>query len=139
MIERLRTSPVEIIASAIYGSWARGVWTKDSDIDLLLVSGKINPKRHRRGKEIALIKEWLALGLPLDILLLTPDECVSNFRNHNPLFLDIALEGVILIDRANFLLYLIEDTRAYISQRGIEKLSDGWRFPVIYREPSFLS
>jgi hypothetical protein len=33
--------------------------------------------------------------IPLDVLLLTQEEVVSNFRNHNPLFLDIAEEGFL--------------------------------------------
>ncbi len=36
----------------------------------------------------------------VDILLLTPDEAHHNFLNHNPLFLDIAEEGIILFDPA---------------------------------------
>jgi predicted nucleotidyltransferase len=63
-----------------------GTQTEDSDIDILIISTEINPKRHRRGKEIAGIKEWISLGLPVDITLLTPDECIWNFKNHNPLF-----------------------------------------------------
>jgi len=39
------------------------------------------------------------VSLPLDILLLTPEEVISNFKNHNPLFLDIAEEGIIILDK----------------------------------------
>lgn len=137
--KRLAKSPITIIAAAIYGSWAKGTQTQDSDLDILMISDEINPKKHKRGREIARIKESLFLGLPLDILLLTPDECISNFRNHNPLFLDIAWEGIILIDRNDFLKDLIEETRDYILQRKLEKLTDGWKFPVLYRQATFLS
>lgn len=139
IIERLVISPLPIKSALLFGSWATGTQTEDSDIDILIVSTEINPKRHRRGKEIAHIKEWLSHGLPLDILLLTPDECTSNFRNHNPLFLDIACEGILLVDKKDFLKNLIEETNTYIIHRRIEKLSDGWKFPVVYREATFLS
>lgn len=139
IMERLKLSPVNIISAAIYGSWAKGLQTEDSDIDLLLISNAISKKKQRRGKEIAIIKEVLSLGLPIDILLLTSDECVSNFKNHNPLFLDIACEGLILIDKDGFLKGLINETVAYIRFRKLEKLVDGWRFPFVYREPTFLS
>jgi HEPN domain-containing protein len=76
---------------------------------------------------------------PLDILLLTSKECISNFRNHNPLFLDIAWEGTILFDENNFLETLLDETRSYISEKNIKKLSDGWLFPVPERTPAFLS
>lgn len=139
IINRLKTSPVEIIAATVYGSWARGAMTVDSDVDLLLISDAINIKRHKRGKDIAAVKAWLGLDFPMDLLLLTREECISNFRNHNPLFLDIAVEGLILIDSEDFLKNLFEETRAYISLKKLQKLDDGWLFPVLYREPSFLS
>jgi HEPN domain-containing protein len=75
----------------------------------------------------------------LDILLLTTKECLSNFRNHNPLFLDIACEGIVLLDEDDFLKSLIEETRAYISERKLRKLEDGWEFPVTDRVPVYLS
>ncbi len=137
--ERLKRVSLDVISAAIYGSWAKGLQTEDSDIDLLIISNSVNPKRHRRGKEIALIKEELSIGYPLDIILLTQKECISNFRNHNPLFLDIACEGVILLDRGGFLKALIKETREYIKQKDIEKLKDGWRYPVKYREATYLS
>ncbi len=137
--ERLKSLPMKIISAAIYGSWAKGTHTVDSDIDLLIISNEVNPKKHKRGKDIVLLKECITKGFPLDILLLTKDECISNFRNHNPLFLDIAYDGIILFDEDNFLNDLIAETRAYIFHRKLEKLEDGWRFPVLYREATYLS
>ncbi|MBI4972451.1 MAG: HEPN domain-containing protein [Candidatus Omnitrophica bacterium] len=139
IIERLKASPVKIISAVIYGSLAKGTQTADSDIDILLVSDEVDPRKNKRGKDVARIKESLSIGIPLDILLLTPAETASNFKNHNPLFLDIAVEGTILIDSDDFLQNLIEETKRYIRQRKLEKLADGWRFPVLYREPTFLS
>ena len=135
---RLNSLPFRIKASILYGSFARGNFTPDSDIDILFVSDEVNPKKHRRGEEIARIKECLSSGHPLDILLLTSNECRSNFKNHNPLFLDIAWEGMILLDENNFLKTLIDETRAYIFEKNIKKLSDGWLFPVPERIPVFL-
>jgi len=136
---KLHSLPFRIKAAVIYGSFARRSFTPDSDLDIFLVSDEINPKKHRRGEEIGRIKECLSLGYPLDILLLTSTECLSNFRNHNPLFLDIAWEGMILLDQDNFLKNLIDETRLYISEKKIRKLSDGWIFPVHERTPVFLS
>lgn len=137
--KRLATAPITIIEAAIYGSWAKGTQTQNSDLDILIISDGINPKKHKRGREIARIKESLSLGFPLDILLLTPDECISNFRNHNPLFLDIAWDGIILIDKNDLLKDVMEETKEYTIQRKIEKLVDGWKFPVLYRQATFLS
>lgn len=137
--EKLNALPLKIIGAAMYGSWAKGTQDKESDIDILVVSDEINPRRHRRGKEIATIKQHIALGDPLDILLLTSMECISNFKNHNPLFLDIAEEGVILLDENKFLSSLIEETRKYISEKELEKLDDGWKFPMFDKREIFLS
>ncbi len=134
-----KTLPIKIRAAILYGSFARGTSAPDSDIDILLVSDEVSPRKQSRGKDIARIKESLSVGQPLDILLLTSRECVSNFRNHNPLFLDIAWEGVILFDEDNFLETLLHETRVYISEKNIKKLPDGWIFPVPERIPAFLS
>lgn len=136
---QLNSLPFKIRAAILYGSFARGTSTPDSDIDILFVSDEANPRKQSRGKDIARIKESLSLGQPLDILLLTSKECISNFRNHNPLFLDIAWEGAILFDEDNFLETLLHETRVYISQKNIKKLSDGWLFPFPERTPAFLS
>jgi HEPN domain-containing protein/predicted nucleotidyltransferase len=135
----LKNLPVKVRSAAIYGSWAKGTQKEDSDIDILMISDEVNPRKQRRGREIATIKEQLSVYVPLDILLLTTKECLSNFRNHNPLFLDIACEGIVLLDEDDFLKSLIEETRAYISERKLRKLEDGWEFPVTDRVPVYLS
>lgn len=139
VIAGLRNLPIRIRSAVIYGSSARETRTRDSDLDLLLISEDVNPRRHRRGDTIAMIKEKLSLDMPLDILLLTPAECLSNFRNHNPLFLDIAVEGQVLLDEDDFLKSLMEETSAYIDERHIRKSDGGWVFPVPERAPGFLS
>jgi len=130
--------PFDIVATLLFGSWAEGTETPDSDIDLLVVADGINPKWHRRGAEIAHIKHCLP-GLSLDILLLTEEEVLSNFRNHNPLFLDIAEEGLIILDKENLLQNLILELRNYIKQKGIKRFGDGWMFPVGKGAPTYLS
>ncbi len=135
----METSPINIKAAAIFGSLPKMKQNEDSDIDILLISDNVDPRRHKRGKEIAAIKEWLALDIPMDIVLLTTKECISNFRNHNPLFLDIAWEGIILLDEVDFLKSLVEETKAHILEKKIVKLEDGWIFPVPYRASALLS
>lgn len=127
-----------VTGAVIFGSTARGTAACSSDLDLLVVCDGIHPKPHRRGEEIARIKRHLP-GLALDILLLTPQEVESNFRNHNPLFLDIAVEGIILIDRGGWLECLMGEVRGYIKQRGLKKTDHGWIFPVSPRVPTPLS
>ncbi len=136
--EGKKSLPFDILAALLFGSWAKGSETPDSDIDLLIVADRINTKRHRRGIEIAYIKHSLP-GLSLDILLLTKEEVLSNFRNHNPLFLDIAEEGIIILDKDNLLKNLMLETGEYVRQRGIKRFGDGWIFPVEKGVPTYLS
>ena len=130
--------PFAVSGAVLFGSHANNSFTPDSDIDLLVVAENINPKLHRRKKEMLALKRSLPVK-PLDLLLLTPDEVISNFTNHNPLFLDIAEDGIIITDSENFLSDLIEETRKYIQVRGIKRIKDGWQFPVAYRAATALS
>lgn len=127
----------EVVGAVIFGSRAKETATAFSDIDLLVLCNGINIKRHRRGGEITAIKKHLP-ELPIDILLLTPQEVELNFRNHNPLFLDIAEEGIILIDDQGWLQRMMEETLNYIKQRGIRKTDHGWVFPVTRGAPTYL-
>lgn len=130
--------PFDVSGVVAFGSRVRGKATPDSDFDLLVVASGINPKRHRRADEISQIKRYL-WTLPLDILLLTPEEVRSNFQNHNPLFLDIAEEGLVILDSQGFLQTLINETREYIKMAGLKKLEDGWKFPVKPGVATYLS
>lgn len=139
IISVINNVPFKIKSAVLYGSLVRGNFTTDSDIDILFISDEINPKKNKRGKEIGQIKQIIAIPYPLDIMLLTSNECISNFKNHNPLFLDIALEGLILFDKDNFLGSLIDEAVKYIIDKNIKKIDDGWVFPIKEREPVYLS
>lgn len=129
---------LEIVGAVLFGSRATGTATPDSDADILVVAEGIPPKRHRRVEEIFSIKRSLP-GIPVDILLLTPDEVRQNFQNHNPLFLDIAEEGIVILDRNGFLEALRSETRAYVRERRIRRTPGGWDFPVADHVETFLS
>jgi HEPN domain-containing protein/predicted nucleotidyltransferase len=136
--ENRNSLPIDIKAMVLFGSWAKGAATPNSDVDLLIVADDLNPKRHRRGEEIAKIKRCLP-GLTFDILLHTKEEVVSNFTNHNPLFLDIAEDGKIILDDGEFLRHFIFETKDYVRRREIKRFGDGWVFPVEKGRPVFLS
>lgn len=133
-----KSIPFHISAALLFGSVAQKTETRDSDVDLLVIAEGVNPKRHRRGSEIACIKHCVQ-AFPLDVLLLTKEEVLSNFRNHNPLFLDIAEEGIMILDSENFLQNLVSETKDYIKKKGIKRFGDGWIFPVEKGSPAYLS
>ncbi len=127
-----------MMGAVLFGSVATGKATTQSDVDLLVIGEMLPPKRHRRHREMMEIKHLLP-GVPLDVLLLTPEEVRSNFVNHNPLFLDIAVDGIILLDREGMLSAAMEDARRHIRSKGIVRLEGGWRFPVERGVPTYLS
>lgn len=139
LAEKLQSLSQDVVAAALFGSWAKGAAREESDVDLLVVSERVHPKRRKRVQDIIRLKRALSSGFPLDVLLVTRKECRENFKNHNPLFLDIACEGIILFDPEGFLKTLVEETQTYIRTRGLVRLPDGWQFPVRFREAVPLS
>jgi len=133
-----KLSGIEIVSLAIFGSTARRENDADSDVDLLAVAEEIAEKRIQRIPDIVRIKRQLDLGIPLDILLVSKYECQSNFRNHNPLYLDITLDAEIIYDNNEFLKNLIEETRGYIDENNIHRDGDSWSFPVKQRTATVL-
>ena len=129
--------PFKVTGMVAFGSRVKEDYTEDSDTDLLVVASGIAAKRQRRGREIAFLKNVLP-PVPLDILLLTKKETISNFKNHNPLFLDIATEGIVILDSDGFLANIIAETRSYIKYCKIQKIKDGWIFPVKAGVPTLL-
>ena len=86
IVHKLKKLPFKVVLAILFGSSTRGTLCRDSDIDILIVSDEIPLHRHRRQSEISLIKKLINIDRPLDILLLTREECFSNFSNHNPQF-----------------------------------------------------
>lgn len=124
-----------LVGIVLFGSFVRGK-REFRDIDILIVLEKINKSRIERIRDIVEIKR--ALDFPADILLVSKEECIDNFKNHNPLFLDIATEGKIIYDNG-FLKDLINETMLDIKEKNIKKVSSSWIFPVKDRVPTPLS
>lgn len=130
--------PFRVVGAILFGSQVKGTATPDSDFDLLVVAEDIPSERHHRSREIVSLSHYIPV-LPLDILLLTSGETLANFRHHNPLFLDIAEEGILILDDNHWLANLVQQTQLYIRERGIRRYGDGWIFPVQRGVPTPLS
>jgi uncharacterized protein len=61
-------NPVRII---LFGSWARGEATKDSDVDFLVVLPKVE---HKRKAAIEVLRALNGLPISKDVVVTTPDE-----------------------------------------------------------------
>jgi len=125
-------------AIVAFGSMVTGQAKSESDLDLLLVATNLPAKWTERVPEIVTVQRKLRFRRYVDILLVTPEECRANFEGHNPLYLDIAFDGVVLFDQ-DLVAKLMEETRAYVAERGIIRKKTGWKFPVEYRKETPLS
>lgn len=130
---------IDIVSVAVFGSTARHGEYTGSDIDLLIVAEGVSEDIIQRISDIVKIKRAFSFGLPLDILLVSKDECRSNFRNHNPLYLDIAIDGKVIYDNDGFLNDLIMETRDYVNSSKIVHSDGSWSFPVKDRSITYLS
>ena len=93
----LAADPVKVI---LLGSRARGTERPDSDIDLLVVAERpINTRWNRRKAIGDLYRSITSFGLPVDILLFTPDEISrwSGAKNH--VVYHALTEGSVLYER----------------------------------------
>lgn len=72
-----------VVSIVAFGSTVSRRADKDSDLDLLIVVRKVERNRLKRILEIVRLKRKVACGWPLDILLVSREECQDNFKNHN--------------------------------------------------------
>jgi uncharacterized protein len=80
----------------LFGSYARGCATEESDVDLLIVSNDSRPKPQRSVPIYWLLRKY---PFPKDILVFTPDE-IEDYRELKPSLIHRAFkEGVILYER----------------------------------------
>jgi len=95
-----------LVALAAFGSWARGVATPESDLDILVVAEPLPRGRMKRLDEFGAVERatepartlvWPeeARGLELSPVLKTPDELQAG----SPLYLDMTLWRIVLHDR----------------------------------------
>lgn len=110
----------------LFGSCVRS--NKYNDIDLLIVLDEINKNRIERVTEIVNFKRGLDIKKSLDITLVSFEECRDNFREHNPLYLDIAIEGKIIYNMG-VVRHLMDETKDYIKNHNIIRNGTTWIFP----------
>jgi len=96
MVKRIveQFDPEKII---LFGSHARGNASPDSDVDLLVVMPVQGSKREKR---IAIGLSLSDFGVPLDIVLSTPQELEERRRIPGTVERPAMLEGRILYERA---------------------------------------
>lgn len=77
----------------LFGSYANGTATENSDLDLIVVKNTETP-HHLRAYDV--IKHLRGILIPVDIVVYTPDEIDSN-KNEKFTFINEALKSIITL------------------------------------------
>lgn len=117
-----------LVAVVLFGSRARGEADRDSDWDLLVIARDLPPKifqRHLYIKRL-LPEDWRGR---VAILAKTPKEFEAGVP---ALFLDVALDGMILYDPHHYMSHRLGYLRTLIRERGLQRVQVGrellWRW-----------
>lgn len=116
-----------LISIVLFGSRARGDYTESSDFDILIIAESL-PERHlaRMGY---IRTPLLNLEEKVSIIAKTPDEFDSCFP---PLYLDMAMDGKILIDKDKFMGKRLKKIKKIIENSALNRVKHGnelfWRW-----------
>lgn len=88
-----RFAPLKVI---VFGSWARGEETPDSDLDFLVVVPYRNSKRDC---QVAIRRELKDFLVPKDIIVLSPEEFVQKGTLNGYIYKTAIQEGKILYEQ----------------------------------------
>ena len=78
----------------LFGSWAWGTPTEDSDVDLLVVL----PFDGKPWRMASTIRERIQARCPLDLLVRTPDQVQSRLALNDSFMTDILSRGKVLYE-----------------------------------------
>ena len=110
-----------VISIVLYGSFSRGGWEPESDIDLLLVIDGFN-------RDESLIFEntdklvWMQWELNRNYHKVQP-YCLTKEQAsyHRPIYLDMTVEGMILYDEGGFVDGVFKEIRARLFELGAKR------------------
>lgn len=78
LVEELERMGIVVEAAYLFGSWARGDWLGDSDVDVVIVSPSVRGMPWLKRLElVAKAEARLDLPLSLDVLPYTPEEVIE--------------------------------------------------------------
>ena len=120
-----------LISMVLFGSRARGDARGTSDYDILIITKGLPAKPFRR-------KLFIRTPLKgqfeekLCIIAKTPDEVLSTFPSF---FLDLSLDGIILLDRDQFFGNLQKKIKGIISQAGLRRKKHNGEYYWEWQKP----
>jgi predicted nucleotidyltransferase len=123
-----------LITLAIFGSWASGRQTYDSDLDILIIAEGLPRKRLARVREFEKVEKSLSTdvhelaGQGKHILFSPVFKTPEEVEFGSLLFLDMLYDCFILYDRGSFFRSYLEKFRARLNDLGAKRihLGDKW-------------
>lgn len=88
------SNPSKII---LFGSYARGDFGPDSDVDLLVVKEDVKSPRAESNQLRRVLRGLL---VPVDILVATPQQIIRHSKNVGLIYRTILLEGKVIYERS---------------------------------------
>ncbi len=79
----------------LFGSWAYGVPSEESDVDVLIIKRTDQPF-HKRWAEVYRIVSPLGRGVDFSPFVMTPEEVLSRQRARDPFIEEILMRGKTL-------------------------------------------
>jgi predicted nucleotidyltransferase len=101
VIEEVKRRLVEVydpVKIYLFGSYAWGCPTEDSDLDLLIIIDTSDEQRHKRGKQ-GFLALW-GLGISKDLMVYTQDEIEQRASDATSLVHKILQKGKVLYARS---------------------------------------
>ena len=118
----------DLVAVVLFGSRARGDEREGSDWDFLVVARNLPERTLERAFRLKKMLSPLHRG-EASLLAKTPDEFTAGLPD---LYLDIALDGVILHDTDGYVAERLESLRTLIRRKGLRREKEGrdliWRW-----------
>lgn len=106
-----------LISQVLFGSKARGEGKEGSDWDILLIARDLPKNLMERQIFLRTALPW-GMGEPISLLPKTRAEFEGSFPS---LYLDIAMDGIILWDRDEFMRGKFRQIRQLIRKAGLER------------------
>src|SRR5215210_9395173 len=118
----------DLLAVVLFGSRARGEARESSDWDFLVIARDLPERTLERIFRLKKMLPTLYRG-EVSLLAKTPEEFMAGLPD---LYLDIALDGVILYDTDGYMTERLEFLRALIRRKGLRREKEGrdliWRW-----------
>ena len=114
-----------LVACSIFGSYARGTQTPESDLDLLIVADNLPDGRMKRVSEFTAVESMLRDSDLAHIDLSPIIKSQAEADAGSPLFWDMTDYAIVLFDRGSYLQTLLNRVRERLRRLGAQRIQKG--------------